>query len=108
MPNSLLSRSDATPYIKDVPALAKLPVFDASEVRNRLSYQYGVDVSSALRPVSLEQAMNTLRNANYVFTDADGLFCRNTLSTTAPGFAKAGISSMFDGVEWWKGARMLS
>ncbi|UVA81603.1 RHS repeat-associated core domain-containing protein [Pandoraea commovens] len=108
VPNSLLSRSDAPPYIKDVPALAKLPVFDASEVRNRLSYQYGVDVSSALRPVSLEQAMNTLRNANYVFTDADGLFCRNTLSTTAPGFAKAGISSMFDGVEWWKGARMLS
>ena len=108
VPNSLLSRSDATPYIKEVPALAKLPMFDASEVRNRLSYQYGADVSSALRPVSLEQAMNTLRNANYVFTDADGLFCRNTLSTTAPGFAKAGISSMFDGIEWWKGARMLS
>ncbi|AKC70505.1 RHS repeat domain-containing protein [Pandoraea oxalativorans] len=105
--NHLRSQPEAVSYLKDIPALAKLPAFDAAEVFTRLSHQYGVDVSRSLNPMSLEQAMNILRNANYVYKDVDGGFCRPTLSTTAPGFAKAGINNLLDGIDWWQGARML-
>ncbi|VVE81115.1 RHS repeat-associated core domain-containing protein [Pandoraea sputorum] len=108
VPNPLRSQPLAASYLKDVPALAKLPAFDTSEVFTRLSHQYGVDVSRSLSPMSLEQAMNILRNANYVYKDVDGGFCRPTLSATAPGFAKAGIDNLLDGIDWWQGARMLS
>lgn len=106
MSNSVLTEYAMSTDVKEMPGLTNTKSLDLGGLFGNVGRQQGVDILIPMQQITLDQVMNALAGAGYQYKVVDGLFCRSAVGAMAPGFAKPGLSSIFDGMDWWSGARM--
>ncbi|WP_087721510.1 hypothetical protein [Pandoraea sp. PE-S2T-3] len=106
--NYLSTDFSTAAYAKEMQGLANTKSLDIGGLFGNLDRQHGVDLLLPMQQITFDQVMDALAGAGYHYKVVDGLFCRNATSVMAPGFAKSGLSRIFDGMDWWSGARMTS
>ncbi|VVE30873.1 tRNA(Glu)-specific nuclease WapA [Pandoraea iniqua] len=103
--NYLSTEYSTAAYAKEMQGLANTKSLDIGGLFGNLDRQHGVDLLLPMQQITFDQVMDALAGAGYHYKVVDGLFCRSATSAMAPGFAKPGLSRIFDGMDWWSGAR---
>ncbi|MHA6196552.1 RHS repeat domain-containing protein [Pseudomonas wadenswilerensis] len=108
VPNYALTEFTTAEHLEELPALGRIQNFNASTTFGNLAQDLNVDYLRPLQPITTEQIFSTLEKAGYRYKVVDGLHCRGSISPgTSPSLLQKGLHTVFKGVDWWKGVKMV-